>query len=356
MMLSTFNVNKLTTWFKNNHVEYTMYKCIFDILNKNMDMSNITNKTLKNYMIYLSQNLPDPFFKFSYGVDEILLTVCLQSQLPISLDIGKINYAIDYIFKCELYVINISHQYSFDHNTFISMGIKFSNNGIMYDPDILIRLCGFYYLAGSFSKNAFRTNDPNKYISPIYEDGYDNYLYTINKNKYEYKYDDFLRYIDGSLHVNDIHEEQLNVFKGYLKYIENKYNYKVNISEINKCFSYVETDGKSLKNISSKIYYGNKGEFSMYMINNVFNTIFPAHLYKSKLGNLEKEQIIKSSKYYLGKEFINENDINKYFENHKENPFSELDANKKIVNFYKKYIKYKSKYLSFKYLLSNNNF
>lgn len=335
MMLSWFNVNKTTSWFKKNNVANNMYKCIFDVFNKKYDLSDLTDKSFKQHINLLSKYLPDTFFNFSYGVDEIILTICLQSQLLLNLNL-KTNYSIDYLLNCELYEVNLNSVNSFNEITFKLMGIPIEKNGINYNYDILARLSGLYFLLGTKSYSIF---NPTNITSPIYKNNYNDYLQKIKGNVNDLSkvsYDNFIKYISKNDELK-FFEEQINIFNNYLEYINTNFNYKIDINKANICLLYINDDGYGLKNMSTNSI--------LNIINDKTTNIFPVYPYKNKSEKMGKEQIIKSSKFYLGKNF----DIEK-----KENQFSKLDS-KKMVNFHNKYIKYKYKYLSIKNLLTKQN-
>lgn len=331
MMLSTFNINKKTSWFRKNNVASNMYECIINLFNINAGVKkkSISNDKFKNYIVDISSNLPKPFYDFSYGVDEIILTICLKSQLLLNL-VNTSIFSIDVLAKCQDFVVFLGGRINIEKN-FEHMGININNNGVEYDINTLVRINGYFNLEGEKkSKNIFNNN----YVSIINMNIFNNFL---RRNNYKVEYNTFIDYLNGI----STSENNIKIFEEFKTYLKDTLRYTIPISENYDYLKYINENGTGLNAIKTDSF----NEFVKY-ITNKLDTVFPAHAHKNKKGNLTKQEIRNSSKFYLeNNEFYDENKINNYLEKQKE-----------TKNFYQKYQKYKFKYLSFKYSLPNNTF
>lgn len=155
MMASQFNINKTTTWFINNKFDDEVWNCIQNIFYKRFGNLKPLNK-------YNEQNfnLPQPFYNFEYGVDEVILTLCIKDKIANKLIINDND-----IENCEMFIINIRHNEPININDFINdTGLRTANDKQEYTDDIklkLIKMFSSYFLLNKIiNKKIFANFDP----------------------------------------------------------------------------------------------------------------------------------------------------------------------------------------------------
>lgn len=81
MVLASININKQTNWFINNKIDKKMWNCIKYLFHKKL--IGIDQSLVNNSMKLLSNNniMPSDFYNFHFGVDEVILSICLGTQI-----------------------------------------------------------------------------------------------------------------------------------------------------------------------------------------------------------------------------------------------------------------------------------
>ena len=184
MMLSSFNINKTTNWFITSKISEKMLQCINDIFKK-------TKVNINKYATDLSEKMSEEFYNFSYGVDEIILTICLQSQTINN--ILEAKEIAEIIPRCEMYIVHLENDISTHKNCFKTLFVR-NKQQIIYDSKIFTKICSLCYLSKELL--TFPKFDGGKIISKINNSSFDEYKSLKNDNNYEY--DKFVKYITYS--------------------------------------------------------------------------------------------------------------------------------------------------------------
>lgn len=106
MFLASSNIKK-TDWFKNNKVDEKMWNCIKYLFHNKF--IKVNNSLISKSMEILSdnQNMPENFYNFHFGVDEVVLTVCLQSQVEDFMKNINIDNPREIINACEICLVDL---------------------------------------------------------------------------------------------------------------------------------------------------------------------------------------------------------------------------------------------------------
>lgn len=215
MMLASLNINKTTNWFITSKISKKMLQCINDLFKK-------IEININKYATILSTKLPESFYDFTYGIDEIFLTICLQSQLITHILESK--EIAERISRCEIYVVHLEnsimlHKYCLDD--------LFNNQqrSVIYDKKTFIKIISLCYL-----NNELQISDFNgtKIISNINKNSFDEYN-ILKKDNYEY--DKFVKFITYS-------DEERNFFNNYLEHMMRQ-NYTIEINNLKHYLRYI---------------------------------------------------------------------------------------------------------------------
>ena len=148
MLLASININKQTNWFITNKIDEKMWNCIKYLFHKKI--IGVDQSLINNSMKLLSNNnsMPSDFYNFHFGVDEVILSICLGTQIEEFMknitSQKKLPSFYTLIDKCEISLIllyndniinNDDMKYALE--TYLKYAkIKFSNKGKKLDNQI----------------------------------------------------------------------------------------------------------------------------------------------------------------------------------------------------------------------------